>query len=79
MMVWPRWGATNTSGRELTWGPCALKQKYHLPVLTTLFKTAAYLVSTNFYQVLLSVTSSGTKFYQTPCVLVNTDRKSVGL
>ena len=24
-------GATNTSGREPTRGPCALKQKYHLP------------------------------------------------
>ena len=30
MMVWPGWGATNTSGRESTWGLYALKQKYHL-------------------------------------------------
>ena len=30
MMVWPGWGATNTSGRESIGGLCALKQKYHL-------------------------------------------------
>ena len=28
--VWPRWGATYTSGLESTKGHHALKQKYHL-------------------------------------------------
>ena len=37
MMVWPGWGATNTSGRESTRGPCALKQKYHLPSKCAVF------------------------------------------
>ena len=37
MMVRPGWGATNTSGRESTQGPCALKQKYHLPSKCAVF------------------------------------------
>ena len=95
MMVWLGWGATNTSGRGSTRGPCALKQKYHLPS-STLFKTAmvggiklnrnelnsgnknlktffpaffllnftSFLLSCT--KILLSFTSSGTKFYQIP-------------
>ena len=29
LMVWPRWGATNSNGRALTQGSCALKQNCH--------------------------------------------------
>ena len=35
-------------------------------IYANLFFTRFYLVSTKFYQILLSVTSSGTKFYQIP-------------
>ena len=30
-MIWPGWGAIGNSGRELTQGCYALKQKYHVP------------------------------------------------
>ena len=76
MMVWPGWGATNTSGRESTRGPCALKQKYHLPSKCAVFcafffkKKIVFLLSKKFFffknLFLLSFTSnllSFTTFY----------------
>ena len=54
MMVWPGWGATNTSGRESTRGLYALKQKYHLPskraVFCAIFFTKkVFLLSKKFF------------------------------
>ena len=75
-MVWPGWGATNTSGRESIRGPCALKQKYHLPSKCAVFcafffkKKIVFLLSKKFFFLkkifLLSFTSnllSFTTFY----------------
>ena len=75
MMVWPGWGATNTSGRESTRGPCALKQKYHLPSKCAVFcafffpKKIVFLLSKKKFflkKIFLSFTSnllSFTTFY----------------
>ena len=68
MMVWPGWSATNTSGRESTWGLYALKQKYHLPskcavFCAIFFKKKVFLLSKKDLKKFTSNLLSFTTFY----------------
>ena len=64
MMVWPGWGATNTSGRESTWGLYALKQKYHLPSKCAVFCAIFFKKFLFFYLVTKKILKFFfTKFY----------------